>query len=69
MMHGGMLSGMMVDPVTFLLGNLHQRYSALEEESRLTAMTEMLAFQRRPGENINSLLARYDTARQRANAE
>ena len=69
MMHGGMLNGVMVDPVTFILGILHARYSALEEESRLTAMTEMLAFQRRQGENINSLLARYDTVRQRANTE
>ena len=32
-------------------------------------MTEMLAFARRPGETINSLLARYDTVRQRAQAE
>jgi hypothetical protein len=29
-------------------------------------MTEMLAFQRRPGEHIDSLLARYETIRQRA---
>ena len=29
-------------------------------------MTEMLAFARRPGENINALLARYEVVRQRA---
>ena len=69
MMHGGVLNGVSVDPVTFLLGTLPARYSALEEESRLAAMTEMLGFQRRQGENINSLLARYDTVRQRANTE
>ena len=39
------------------------------EESSITAMTEMLAFARRSGENINSLLARYETVRQRAALE
>ena len=69
MMNGGMLNGAMVDPVTYLLGALHARFSALEEESRLTAMTEMLAFSRRHGETINSLLARYQVVRQRAAVE
>ena len=32
-------------------------------------MIEMLAFARRPGENINSLLARYEVVRQRAATE
>ena len=49
-MHGGILNGVQVDPVTYLLGGLHAKFSALEEESRLTAMTEMLAFARKPGE-------------------
>ena len=55
-MNGGMQNGIMVDPVSYLLIALQRRFSALEEESHLTAMTEMLAFQRRPGEHINSLL-------------
>ena len=69
--HGGALEpgGEIVDPVTYLLGSLHARFSALEEESSLTAMTEMLAFARKPGENVNSLLARYETVRQRAALE
>ena len=68
MYHGGSFEpgGEIVDPVTYLLGSLHARFSALEEESSITAMTEMLAFARRPGENVNSLLARYETVRQRA---
>ena len=66
MVNGGVQNGVAVDPVTYLMGALHQRFSALEEESRLTCMTEMLAFARRPGETINSLLARYETVRQRA---
>ena len=69
MMMGGVQNGNQVDPVTYILTALHARFSALEEESRLTCMTEMLAFARRPGENINALLARYETVRQRANVE
>ena len=69
MMYGGTLNGQQVGPVTHLLGTLHRRFSALEEESRLTSMTEMLAFTRRPGETINALLARYETVRQRAAME
>merc|ERR1712185_732020 len=71
MYHGGSFEpgGEHVDPVTYLLGSLHARFSALEEESTLTAMTEMLAFARKPGENVNSLLARYETVRQRAALE
>ena len=61
MMHGGQVNGQNVGPVPFLLGALHRRFSALEEESRLTSMTEMLAFARKPGESINALLARYET--------
>ena len=68
-MHGGILNGVQVDPVTYLLGGLHAKFSALEEESRLTAMTEMLAFACKPGEHINQLLARYDTVRHRAAVE
>ena len=69
MMNGGMLNGVMVDAVTYLLGSLHAKFSALEEESRLSAMTEMLAFARKPGETINGLLARYEVVRQRAAVE
>ena len=73
MMHGGPPyndpNGTPVDPVTFLLGALHQRFNALEEENRLTCTMELMAFARKPGENINSLLSRYETVRQRAALE
>ena len=69
MVNGGVMNGVAVDPVTYLLGSLHARFAALEEESRLSSMTEMLAFARRPGETINALLARYETVRQRAAIE
>ena len=66
---GGVVNGVAVDPVTYLLGSLHARFADLEEESRLASMTEMLAFTRLPGESINALLARYETVRQRAAIE
>eukprot|EP00974_Lingulodinium_polyedra_P129193 11209158-Lingulodinium_polyedra.AAC.1 len=69
MMNGGLMNGVQVDPVKYLLGSLHARFSALEEESRLACVLELLAFSRRPGENINDLLARCDTVRQRAALE
>ena len=69
MVNGGLRNGVLVDIVTYLLGAIHARFAALEEESRLTTMTEMLAFARKPGESINALLARYETVRQRAAVE
>ena len=69
MIFGGFRNGQQLDPVTYLLGALHNRFAALEEESRLACMTEMLAFQRKPNESINALLARYETVKQRAAIE
>ena len=56
----------MYDPVAYFLGALQLRFANLEEESRLQSMTEMLAFARRQGEDINALLTRYEVVRQRA---
>ncbi len=64
MMQGGLRQGIQVEPVTYLIGPLHARFANLEEERQLTSMTDMLAFARRHGETINSLLARYETVRQ-----
>ncbi len=69
MMFGGVRNGVAMDPVTYMLGALQTRFAALEEETRLTSMTEMLAFTRRPGESINAVLARYEIVRQRAAVE
>ena len=63
---GGWRNGQLLDPVTYLLGALQLRFASLEEETRLQSMTEMLAFSRRSGESINSMLARYEVVRQRA---
>ena len=50
MMMGGVRNGVQMDPVTYLLAALRSRFAALDEEARLGSMTEMLAFQRKPGE-------------------
>ena len=63
---GGWRGGVLYDPVTYLLGALQLRFANLEEETRLQSMTEMLAFARRQGEDINALLTRYEVVRQRA---
>ena len=68
-LQGGMRNGVMVDPVTYLLASLQDRFAALDEEARLACMTEMLAFSRRSGESFNALLARYEIVRQRAATE
>eukprot|EP00974_Lingulodinium_polyedra_P127222 11201366-Lingulodinium_polyedra.AAC.1 len=62
LLNGGLVNGVQVDTVIYLLGALR----ALEEEIRLACVLVLLAFSRRPGENNNGLLARYDTVRQRA---
>ena len=64
LMNGGLHNGVMVDPVTYVIAGLHARFSPLEEESRLSAMTEMMAFTRKPGESINAVLSRYEVVRQ-----
>ena len=44
LLQGGIINGQQVDPVSFLLASLRTRYGALEEESRLAAITELMGF-------------------------
>jgi len=48
---------------------LRTRFGQLEEETRLSVMTEMLSFARRPNESINAVLSRYELVRGRARNE
>ena len=68
-MMGGVRNGIQLDPVSYLMAALQDRFAALDEETRLASMTEMLAFARRPGESINALLSRYEIVRMRAATE
>ena len=63
---GGMLDGVQVDPMTFLISHLAAHFAPLGEESRLTAMTELMQFQRNPGEAIDALLTRFMGVQHRA---
>ena len=47
-MDGGIRNGVRLDPVSYLLAALQDRLAALDEETRLLAMTEMMAFTRNP---------------------
>ena len=67
--HGGMVDGNQLDPLSYLVVGLHSRFAPLGEETRLLAMTELLSFSRRNGEGINQVLARYEIVRQRARTE
>ena len=69
LMQGGIRNGVQLDPVTYIMAALHTRFAQLEDESRTTAMLEMKTFHRRHNEDISSLLARYETVRQRAAIE
>ena len=66
---GGIINGQALDPVSYILYGLHARFAQLGEETRLAAMTDMMSFQRRPGEHINAVLTRYEIVRQRARNE
>ena len=63
---GGVVNGTPTDPMTYLIHALAENYSALGEEQRLHAMTEMMSFQRKPGELTDQLLTRFDSVRMRA---
>ena len=67
-MNDELLNGLTADALTHLLGVLQAKLSAIEEENRLIAVTEAIAFERLPGESIVAL-ARYEAIRQRAALE
>ena len=62
---GGIVGGRQLDPVSYILVVLAMRFAQLDDESRLQAMTELWAFDKHPGENINELLARFQVVRDR----
>ena len=68
-MNGGIVNGMPVDPVTYIVAGLQNRFALLDDEHCLAAMTQLLAFSRRHGESIKGTLARYEVVRQRAARE
>ena len=67
--HGGIINGTAVDAMTFLMHKLTESYSQLGEETRLSALTDLMSFDRNGREPIDQLIIRFDTVRQRANQE
>lgn len=66
---GGIINGQQVDPMTFLMHALSERYARLGEETRLQAMTELVSFSRNGRERIDYLITRFDHIRETANQE
>ena len=67
--NGGQINGVMLDPVSYLLHGLQQRFAPLDEENRLRAAQDLLSFTRRRNETVDTLLSRFEITRQRAQAE
>ena len=63
---GGLVNGVAVDPLTFLMHSLQERFGNLGEEVRVQAITELMSFHRRGHEPIDALLVRFDSIRTRA---
>ena len=67
--NGGMVNGVRVDPVSFLLHGLSHRFAPLDEENRLRAVQDLLSFTRRQHETVDALVSRFDITRQLARRE
>ena len=65
-LQGGMLNGIRVDGMTYIMNLLGERYGQLGEESRLRAIKDLMEFDRRPQERIDDLITRFEVTRQRA---
>jgi len=66
---GGGINGVNVDPMTYLMHALSERYAQLGEEARLATMTDLLTFTRRGHERVDDLITRFERIRMRAQAE
>ena len=59
---GGLINGVQVDSMTFLMHKLTESYSQLGEETRLAALTELVNFERDGREPIDQLITRFNTS-------
>ena len=67
--NGGMVNGQQLDPVSFLIHGLSERFSPLDDEIRIRAAQDLLHFGRKGNEPVDVLIARFETIRGRARAE
>ena len=63
---GGVINGTQVDPLTYLMHSLQERFGNLGEEVHVQAVTELMTFQRKHHEPIDSLLVRFEAVRSRS---
>ena len=66
LVQGGLVNGAAVDPLSFIMHQLAERFAALGEEVRLTAVTELLTFERQGAETVDNIINRFDVVRQLA---
>lgn len=62
-------NGQQLDPVSFLIHGLSERFSPLDDEIRIRAAQDLLHFSRKGNEPVDVLIARFETIRGRARAE
>ena len=58
---GGIVNGVQLDPLAYLMHGLQTRYAPLSEETALRAVSELTAFTRRGSETTDALLSRFHT--------
>ena len=66
---GGIVDGVLLELVTYIVAGFQRGFALLDDERRLVAMAQLLAFQCRQGELVNGTLARYAAVRQSAARE
>ena len=66
LVHGVVVNGVQIDPMTNLMHRLAERFGQLGEEMQLSAFSDFMEFTSRSNEGIEDLLIRFDTTRQRA---
>ena len=67
-MQGGLVNGVLVDPTTFVMHNIANKYAQVGEEARMQAMTDLMTFDREHNERIDELIDRFERVVGRANA-
>ena len=63
---GGVVNEQQVDPITYLLHGLAQRFAPLDDELRLRATQDLLGFSRRGNKSVDAFISRFQIVSQRA---
>ena len=66
LIQGGLINGVQVPPMAFLMHSLTERWGQLGEEERTQAVQALMKFNRQDHERIDDLLTRFDILRNRA---